>query len=265
MKILFVGDIFGRPGRLIASEIIPAIIKERDVDFCIVNGENVAGGFGLTRNSVVKLFSYGIDVITSGNHIWDRPEISTVFMEFSRVLRPANYPLGVEGKGHFIFEANNGAKVGVLNLQGRIFMPAIDCPFRTAEQLVNKLRAETPIIIVDFHAEATSEKNALGWFLDGKVSAVIGTHTHVMTADEKILPEGTAYITDVGMTGPHHSIIGVKIEQSLKRLIKQVPVRFSPASGGLTFSAVLFEVNETTGKAISIERIVEKLDDDGVE
>lgn len=265
MKILFVGDIFGRPGRLIAAKIIPAMIRERNVDFCIVNGENVAGGFGLTRNGVVKLFSYGIDVITSGNHIWDRQEISNVFLEFPQVLRPANYPPGAEGKGHFIFEANNGVKVGVLNLQGRIFMPAIDCPFRTAEELVNKLKAETPIIIVDFHAEATSEKIALGWFLDGKVSAVIGTHTHVMTADEKLLPDGTAYITDVGMTGPHHSIIGVKIEQSLNRLIKQTPVRFSPASGGLTFSAVLFEINETTGKAISIERIVEKLDDDGVE
>ena len=267
MRILFVGDIFGRPGRMVASSFIPKIVRERNVDFCIANGENTAGGFGITGNCVKKLFSYGIDVITTGNHVWDRQETEMLLVENSRLLRPANYPPGVSGNGDIIVETDNGLKVGVINLQGRIFMPPIDCPFRVADRILDYFREETNIVIVDFHAEATSEKIALGWYLDGRVSAVLGSHTHVMTADEKILPGGTAFISDAGMTGPHNSIIGVRIDQSLKRLIKQIPSRFSPAGEGLMFSAVLVEVDDSTGKALSIERIFEKYknSDDGEE
>ena len=257
MKILFVGDIFGRPGRQVASVFIPRIIQKRDIDFCIANGENAAGGFGLTVNGAIKLFSYGINVITSGNHIWDRKEADELLEENSRILRPANYPPGVLGYGDLVTKTKGGVNVGVINLQGRIFMPPIDCPFRTADQIIKRIRSETQVIIVDFHAEATSEKAALGYYLDGRVSAVLGTHTHVMTADEKILPGGTAYISDVGMTGPHDSVIGVQVDQSLNRIIKQVATRFSPASKGLMISAVVVEVDDSTGKALSIERIFE--------
>ncbi|MFC1692451.1 TIGR00282 family metallophosphoesterase [Candidatus Latescibacterota bacterium] len=260
MRVLFIGDIFGRPGRQVASDFIPKIKEERKVDFCIANGENTAGGFGLTLNNKNKLFSYGIDVVTSGNHIWDRPDTKQLLENEKCVLRPANYPPALPGKGDVVVD-KDGIKVGVLNLQGRIFMPAIDCPFRTADQRIEILRAETHVIIVDFHAEATSEKVAMGRYLDGRVSAVIGTHTHVMTADEKILPRGTAYITDVGMTGPCESVIGVRIDQSLNRIMNQVPTRFSPAGGELMLSAVLFDVDKVSGKAVSIERILEKKND----
>ncbi len=255
MKILFVGDIFGRPGRIVASSCVPALVQERAIDFVIVNGENTAGGFGVTENCVRKLFAYGIDVITSGNHIWDRSEAEMLLNENQCLLRPANYPPGAPGNGDIIAEAANGVSVGVINLQGRIFMPPIDCPFRAADRILERMRTETQVIIVDFHAEATSEKIALGWYLDGRVSAVLGTHTHVTTADERVLPEGTAYITDVGMTGPHKSIIGVKVEQSIKRITSQRPVRFSPATEWLMFSAVLIDIDDSTGKARSIERI----------
>jgi len=261
LKILFVGDVFGKPGKRAACEFIPRIAEERGIDLCIANGENAAGGFGLTENIAQKMFSYGIHVITSGNHIWDRPEAHKLLEEENtRILRPANYPPQVPGRGYTVVESKNGAKVGVVNLQGRIFMPPIDCPFRTADGILEHLRLKTRVIIVDFHAEATSEKMALGWYLDGRVSAVLGTHTHVMTADERILPRGTAYITDTGMTGPHDSIIGVKVEQSLPRILKQVPTRFSPAETGVMFSAVLVEINEKTGGALMIERIFEKAD-----
>jgi len=255
VRILFVGDIFGRPGRMVASKYIPETIQERNIDLCIANGENTAGGYGITENCVKKLYSYGVDVITSGNHIWDRNEAEMLLNANPRLLRPANYPPGLSGNGDYVAEARNGVLVGVINLQGRIFMPPIDCPFRAADQIVDRLRSDTNIIVVDFHAEATSEKIALGWYLDGRVSAVFGTHTHVMTADEKILPEGTAFISDVGMTGPHKSIIGVRIDQSLRRIIRQVSTRFSPASEWLMFSAVIVEIDDTSGRAISIERI----------
>ena len=261
MKILFVGDIFGKPGKWAASQVIPRIIDDYGIDFCIANGENAAGGFGLTENIAKRMFSYGIDVITSGNHIWDRQEVNQLLeKESTRILRPANYPPQVSGRGYTVLESGSGVKIGVVNLQGRIFMPPIDCPFRIADDIVERLKLKTRVIIVDFHAEATSEKNALGRYLDGKVSAVIGTHTHVMTADEKILPGGTAYITDVGMTGPHESIIGVKIEQSLQRIMKQVPHRFSPAESDVKLSAVIIEVNHKTGGALAIERIFESAD-----
>lgn len=259
MKILFVGDIFGRPGRMVASTYIQKIKHEHSVDICIANGENIAGGFGITENCLRKLLSYGVDVITTGNHVWDRQETDTLLTENPQLLRPANYPPGIAGNGDIVFETGRGEKVAVLNLQGRIFMPPIDCPFRVADRILDRLRDETPVIIIDFHAEATSEKMALGWYLDGRVSAVLGTHTHVMTADEKILPGGTAFITDVGMTGPHKSIIGVKIDQSLRRIIRQIPTRFTPSEEGLMFSGVLLEIDHITGKAISIERIIEKV------
>lgn len=255
MKILFVGDIFGRPGKNAASKFIPKIIEEQAVDFCIANGENAAGGFGLTRNTAGKIFTYGVNVITTGNHVWDRKEAETLLEESECIIRPANYPPGVPGIG-YIAAHKDGKTIGVVNLMGRIFMNPVDCPFRAADKIIEHLRDKTKIIIVDFHAECTAEKIAMGWYLDGSVSAVLGTHTHVMTADEKILPKGTAYITDVGMTGPHDSIIGVRIEQSLARIIKQVPVRFSPAESGVKFSAVLLEIDDSSGKAISIKRII---------
>jgi 2',3'-cyclic-nucleotide 2'-phosphodiesterase len=256
LKILFVGDIFGKPGKKVASEIIPKLMRERQIDFCIANGENAAGGFGLTELTAQKLFSYGVDVITSGNHIWDRKEIEQLLDQSEKILRPANYPPGVPGSGYTVCRKGE-LTIGVLNLLGRIFLPPVDCPFRTADAIIDQLRDVTNIIIVDFHAEGTSEKIALGWYLDGRVSAVLGTHTHVMTADERILPKGTAYITDAGMTGPHDSVIGVRIEQSLSRIMNQIPVRFAPAEENLRFNGVIVDINETSGQARSIERVVE--------
>lgn len=257
MKILFVGDVFAHPGKHAASHFIPDYIRDWDIDLCVVNGENAAGGFGLTENIAGKLFSYGADAITSGNHIFDRQEIQPVLASSNTILRPANYPRGVPGKGYTVVKARNGMKVGVINLQGRVFMQPIDSPFAVADEILERLLGETRIILVDFHAEATAEKLALGHYLDGRVSAVLGTHTHVQTADERILPKGTAYISDAGMTGPHDSIIGVRVEQSLQRIIKQMPTRFSPAEGDVKFSAVIVEVNDSTGKALSIERVLE--------
>ncbi len=257
MKILFVGDIFGQPGKYAASKFIPEYIQDMGVDICVANGENAAGGFGLTDNIARKIFSYGVDVITSGNHIFDRQEIHDVLATSTTILRPANYPREVPGRGYTIVKARNGMKVGVVNLQGRIFMQPIDSPFAVADEILERISAQTRIIFVDFHAEATSEKMALAYYLDGRVSAVVGTHTHVQTADERILPRGTAYLSDAGMTGPHDSIIGVRVEQSLQRIIKQMPTRFSPAETGIKFQAVLVEVHDSTGKALAIDRILE--------
>jgi len=260
VKILFVGDIYGRPGKKVASKFIPKYIEEEGVDFCIANGENAAGGFGITSNIAQKYFSFGIDVITSGNHIWDLKETKTLLSESDLILRPANYPKGVPGKGYTVI-TKNGYSIGVLNLIGRVFMQPVDCPFRVADEIIEILRKNTNTIIVDIHAEASSEKMALAWYLDGRVSAVLGTHTHVMTADERILPKGTAYIGDVGMTGPHDSVIGVRIDQSLARLMTHLPVRFSPAEKGLKFSAVLLEIDNSSGRALSIKRIFESDDE----
>jgi 2',3'-cyclic-nucleotide 2'-phosphodiesterase len=254
VKILFVGDIFGRPGKKIAAKLIPKIIEEKKVDFCIANGENAAGGFGLTANSAKKMFSYGIDAITSGNHVWDRRETAALLDGSERILRPANYPPGAPGIGYTVMRKGD-ITIGIINLIGRIFMQPFDCPFRKADEIIDKIRMETKTIFVDFHAECTAEKVALGWHLDGYVSAVVGTHTHVMTADERVLPRGTAYITDVGMTGPHDSVIGVKVEESLGRIMSQRPARFSPAENRLRLSGVLIDVDVATGKSTSIERI----------
>jgi metallophosphoesterase (TIGR00282 family) len=217
------------------------------------NGENAAGGAGITEEVGQELFRL-VDVLTSGNHVWDKKEALPYLDREPRLLRPANYPSGNPGKGSYVLESNNGWKVGVLNLQGRVFMEPIECPFRVAAEEVEKLRTVTPFIIVDFHAEATSEKQALGWYLDGKVSAVIGTHTHVPTADERILPEGTAYITDVGMVGGYNSVIGMRRDQALARFLTSRPQRFEPEKEGRYFSAVFVEVEVESGKSLSIRR-----------
>ncbi len=255
MKFLFVGDIVGRPGRWAASNLLPDLRKTLDIDFVVANVENAAGGFGLTKEIAHKIFSYGVDCQTSGNHIWDRKDIYPFLNEEGRLLRPANYPPGAPGKGSGVFETRKLEKVGVLNIQGRVFVQELDCPFRRSLEEIEKLKEHTKIIMVDIHAEATSEKVALGWFLDGKVSAICGTHTHVQTADETILPRGTAYITDAGMTGPHDSIIGIRQEDALTRFLTQTPQRFRLGLDDVKFSAVLIEVDSDTGKATSIERL----------
>jgi metallophosphoesterase (TIGR00282 family) len=258
MRILFLGDIVGRPGREIAEKILPDLKEKEKIDFIIANGENAAGGSGLTPKIADKLFECGIDVITSGDHIWKRQEIYDYLKVSARLIRPANYPEGDPGVGSTVIDAGGGRKVGVINLIGRVFMDAVDCPFVKAKEEVDKLREKTPIIIVDLHAEATSEKVAMGWYLDGLVSALVGTHTHIQTADEKILPAGTAYITDCGMTGPYDSVIGRKKEQILMRFLTQLPTRFEMADAGVEMHGVLIEVDDSTGKAQSIKRIQEK-------
>lgn len=259
MLILFIGDIVGEPGRRAIKELLPKIVKREKIDFVIANGENAAGGSGITPMLVDELLGYGVDVITSGDHIWKRKEIVERLNEDTRILRPANYPRESPGFGSTVITSKSGTDVGVINIQGRVFMQAIECPFRTAKAEVDKLKNKTRIIIVDIHAEATSEKMALGWFLDGLVSAIIGTHTHVQTADEKILPQGTAFLTDAGMTGPFDSVIGRNKEQILTRFISQLPTRFEMAEGDIQLHGAIIDVDEKTGKANAIKRIQEKL------
>ncbi|NWF99294.1 MAG: TIGR00282 family metallophosphoesterase [Nitrospirae bacterium] len=255
MRIIFIGDIVGKGGRNAVKALLPSIIDKFKIDFVIANGENAAGGFGITEKIANDLFNIGIHVITTGNHVWDKKEFIPQISKIDRIIRPANYPPGVPGYGSVITQISNGKKIGVLNLSGRVFMSNIDCPFRKGKEEIEKLKEQTNIIIVDFHAEATSEKIAFGYYVDGNVSAVIGTHTHVQTSDEKILPGGTAYITDVGMTGPTHSIIGIEIEQIIQRFLTNMPMRFEVAKGNCTFSAVILEINEETGKATAIQRL----------
>lgn len=255
MNILFIADIVGRPGRWAVSQLLPDLKKLYQIDFTIANVENAAGGFGLTKEIAKKIHSYGVDCLTSGNHIWDRKDIYPYLNEDQRVLRPANYPPGAPGRGVGIFETKEGEKIAVLNIQGRVYIKEIDCPFRVSEEKIKGLKEETNVIIVDMHAEATSEKVALGWYLDGKVSAILGSHTHVQTADEIILPNGTAYITDAGMTGAHDSVIGMNKEDALSRFILQIPRRFTPAKKDIKFCGALVKIDPDTGKALSIERI----------
>lgn len=236
------------------------ILAQNRVDLAIANGENAASGFGITPKITEDLLATGIAVLTGGNHIWDRKEILEYFPHQSRLLRPANFPNGSPGSGLFVGTAPNGAGYAVLNLQGRTFMTPIDDPFRTAEQELARIPAGVRVIVVDIHAEATSEKQAMGWFLDGKVSAVIGTHTHVATADARVLPNGTAYITDVGMTGPHDSVIGMEKEGIIRRFLDALPAHFSVAEGDIRMNAVLLEVDPATGRAQSIERLMFRLD-----
>lgn len=255
MRVLFIGDIVGKTGRGAVRALLPLIINKYKVDLVIANAENAAGGFGITEKVASELFSYGINVLTSGNHIWDKKESIPYIGKESRIIRPLNYPPGVPGFGSITWVVRD-RKIGIINLSGRVFMSNIDCPFRVGLSEIERLREETNIIIVDFHAEATSEKIAFGYYVDGRVSAVIGTHTHVQTADERILPKGTAYITDVGMTGPSDSVIGIDKEQIIERFLLQMPKKFETAKGNGIFSAVVVEINDDSGKATAIQRLM---------
>jgi len=257
MKVLLVGDVVGAPGRDAVKALVPILKAKHKLDFVIVNAENIAGGAGVTPKTANELLSAGVDVLTSGQHIWRYKEIGPYLGEEPRLLRPANYAPVTPGFGSYIYSAKNGTQVGVVNLLGRVFMEAVDDPFRVGAHLVEELRKKTPIIFVDMHAEATSEKIAMGWFFDGQVSAVVGTHTHVQTADERILPKGTAFLTDLGMTGPHDSILGRRIEPVLEKFITGMPTRFDVAEKNVILCGALVEVDEESGKARSIERIRE--------
>jgi metallophosphoesterase (TIGR00282 family) len=261
LKILFIGDIMGRPGREAVQRLLPAVREEYGIDFAIANGENAAGGKGVTDKVAAELFGYGINVLTGGNHSWQNREGFKLIQEEARILRPANFPQGqdVPGRGAAVFQDRTGVNVGVLNLQGRIFMTPLDCPFQSALREISTLCQETKIIIVDFHAEATSEKVSMGWFLDGRVTAVIGTHTHVQTADEQILPQGTAYITDVGMTGPHDGVIGIKKDIVLESMVSRLPVRHQLAEGNIRLNGVIVTIDPDSGRATDIERLSRKI------
>jgi metallophosphoesterase (TIGR00282 family) len=255
MKVLFIGDIIGEPGRRALTRTLPRVIAQHGVDIVIGNGENAAGGFGITPDIATELFDLGLAVITLGNHAWDKKETVEFIKREPRLLRPANYPEGVPGLGSLVVETPLGERLAVLQVMGRAFMPPLDCPFRTARREVERLKTQTRAIIVDMHAEATSEKMAMGHFLDGDVTAVVGTHTHVQTADEQILPKGTAYLTDIGMTGPLHSVIGIRKELAIQKFLTGMPVRFEVAPGPALLSAVLIELDGSLGKAVSISRL----------
>jgi len=259
MNILFIGDIVGSPGREAVRELLPKLQKEYKLDFVIANAENAAGGSGITPKVAQELFEGGVNVLTSGDHIWKKREIFEIIDREERILRPLNFPAGVPGRGACLFKAKSGSKIGVVNVNGRVFMEALECPFKTTREAIEELSKETKIIIVDIHAEATSEKVALGWYLDGKASSVLGTHTHIQTADERILPGGCAYITDVGMTGPLDSVIGRRIEDVLERFVTGVPVRFEVAQENIQLQGAVLDIDEQTGKARSIVRIQKKL------
>jgi 2',3'-cyclic-nucleotide 2'-phosphodiesterase len=254
MHILFVGDIFASPGRRIVADHLGDIVATNQIDLAIANAENAAGGFGVTPAIADELFAMGLDVLTSGNHIWDKREIYEYFAHQPRLLRPANYMDGTPGEGVVVVRARNGAQCAVINLQGRTYMPATDCPFRKMDRILEALAQDVKVRFVDFHAELTSEKMAMGWYLDGRVSAMIGTHTHVPTADTRILPRGTAFQTDVGMTGPYQSVIGVDIEIILKRFLTAMPARMEAAKGGVELHSVILDIDDATGKARSIRR-----------
>jgi metallophosphoesterase (TIGR00282 family) len=261
VRILFIGDIVGRPGRELVKRGLAAIVDHHSVDFVIANAENAAAGFGVTREIGDHILEWGVDVMTSGNHIWDKKEALDYIGTEPRLLRPANYPAGVPGNGSYLAHTRQGETIGVINIMGRVFMLSIDDPFAVVAREIEALRQRTRTIFVDFHAEATSEKIAMGWHLDGRVSAVVGTHTHVQTADERILPKGTAYLTDVGMTGPHDSIIGVEIEQALGRFLNALPAKFETATGNPRLHAVIVETDARTGRATDIERLSLGVDD----
>jgi 2',3'-cyclic-nucleotide 2'-phosphodiesterase len=253
MNLLFIGDIFASPGRRIVADHLSDIVETNQIDLAIANAENAAGGFGLTPAIAEELFAIGLDVLTSGNHIWDKREVYDYFGRQPRLLRPANYP-DAPGSGLIVLRARNGLECAVVNLQGRVYMPSVDCPFRKADRILEELDPAIKVRFVDFHAEVTSEKIAMGWYLDGRVSAVVGTHTHVPTADTRILPGGTAYQTDCGMTGPYHSVIGVDIDIVLRRFLTGLPVRMEAARGEPELHAVIVEVDDATGKARSVRR-----------
>jgi len=255
MRILFVGDIVGRPGRTAAGALLATLRSELSVDFVIANGENAAGGMGITADVTRALLAAGIDVITTGNHVWRNKGVREIIDQEPRLLRPANYPPGDPGVGSGVFALSDGRRVGVLNLCGRTFMDAIDCPFQAAEREVPALRVQTPVVVVDMHAEATSEKQAMVWMLDGQVSAVVGTHTHVETADERVMPGGTGYITDVGMTGPQRSILGMNGDLIVTHFRSRMPMRFEVAGGRVALCAVALEIDDQSGRVSEIRRI----------
>lgn len=254
MKILFIGDIIGKPGRRAVRELLPWIIEERRIDFVIANCENAAAGFGVTSEVVEELYGCHIDVLTSGNHIWDKKEVVDFVDGYETLLRPANYPAGAPGRGSVVVAIPGGIRIGVINLAGRVFMHSLDCPFRAADREIEKMKNKAQVIVVDMHAEATSEKIAMGWYLSGRVAAVLGTHTHVQTADDRILPGETAYITDVGMTGPFDSVIGIKKEVILQRFLLQIPNKFDVAKGDVRLQGVTVEI-DSDGRATGIERV----------
>ncbi|MEG8945846.1 TIGR00282 family metallophosphoesterase [Rosettibacter firmus] len=254
INILFIGDIVGQPGLNIVNMWLPSLQKKYRADVTIVNGENVSDGKGCTEKEAKILFELGVNVITGGNHTWDKHQSQEFLKKDPRVLRPLNYPKGTFGNGYFILETPKG-KVGVINLQGRAFMAAIDCPFRTSDWIIPKIKQETNVIIIDFHAEATAEKVALVNYLDGKVSAIIGTHTHVQTADERIFPKGTGYITDCGMTGPYDSVIGMKTDAAINRFLYQTPQKYQPAVDNVHLCGVFLRIDSNNGRTKEIERI----------
>ncbi len=256
MRILFVGDVIGKPGRRILARMLPRLVDEHRADYVIVNVENAAGGFGVTADVLSELGELPIHCMTSGNHIWDKKEVGGLFEREPRLLRPANYPDGNPGRGVHVGESANGTPVATVNLEGQVFMRQLDSPFRVAERVLAGLDPAVRVVVVDFHAEATSEKQALGLFLDGRVSAVLGTHTHVPTADERVLPGGTAFQTDVGMTGPYEGVIGFRSEKVVQRFLLQTPVPFEVARRDVRLAGAVIEVDETTGRARSIRRLL---------
>lgn len=260
MRALLIGDVVGRPGRVAVARFVVGMREELGLDLVVANCENVAGGTGITTSTAEELFRSGIDAMTSGNHVWRKKEAFELLKLDHRVIRPANYPDEAPGSGSAVIETLGGLKVGILNVQGRVFMePTTNCPFRAAQRELERLKLVTPIIIVDIHAEATSEKVALGWFLDGKVSCIFGTHTHIPTADARILPKGTAFITDVGMTGPYDSVIGRRTDQILERFLLGIPVKSEVAADNIQLHGLLVDIDPYSGKATSVERVMKTL------
>jgi hypothetical protein len=255
LKILFIGDIVGESGVELTRDLVPRLKHNDKIDLCIANAENAHNGKGISKTLAQQLMENGVDVITTGNHVWDKQSIAVLKEERLPILRPANYPPGNPGKGYTLIEVERGFKIGVINLQARSFMYSIDCPFRKADEILQTLQQETMFIIVDFHAETTAEKQALAWYLDGRVSAVIGTHTHVQTADERILPRGTGYLTDVGMTGPFDSVIGMNTEVAIKRFLLQTPEYYAVAENNLRLNGVQIHINLKNGKSQTLKRI----------
>jgi len=254
-RILFIGDIIGKPGRELLRRGLAALVEAHDIDLVLANGENSAAGFGVTPDIAKTLYEYGVDAMTSGNHIWDKKEVQEYIAGEPRLLRPANFPAGVPGRGRGVYRTRRGEAVGVVNVMGRVFMAPLDDPFAVVLKEIEALRAETRVVIVDMHAEATSEKIAMGWHLDGRATAVVGTHTHVQTADARVLPRGTAYITDVGMTGPHDSIIGIDTAAALGKFVTGMPAKFEVATGNPRLNAVVVTADPATGRASAIDRI----------
>lgn len=259
MRILFIGDVVGEPGRKAVRQLVPVLCERHRIDVVVANGENSAGGSGITRDTAAEIFAGGVNIITSGDHLWDQKEVTELLIHEPRFVRPLNYPSGTPGQGSAVHRLDDGRALAVVNAQGRTFMPDLDNPFTRIRTEIEQLRRLTPVILVDFHAEATSEKIALGRMLDGTVSAVIGTHTHVQTADEQIFPGGTAYLSDAGFTGPQESVLGREIEPVIRRFVSYQPQRFPVARDNVMLKGALIEVDDNTGKALSIARVSESL------